>query len=212
MTRLNGVGHFQLPLLLLRALPPKSPFECALYSIISILGITWVWAIPTALITAELVCLFPTNAGFCKYAYEAFSPFWGFFVWYITLISNMICMSVAITSLAKNITVGILLSLGMNIEDYIYLIPIILGITLLLSFGFHLSGLKSVGDTLVLMIVLVSAPIIYFVLMGMWQVNVVKWTETIPIHEIKWSALINTVFFHFLCIIYKHIVHFEMFL
>eukprot|EP00754_Rhynchopus_humris_P040095 Rhum_TRINITY_DN23143_c0_g1::Rhum_TRINITY_DN23143_c0_g1_i1::g.177125::m.177125 len=61
----------------------------SLLTLVSFLVLPVVWAVPEALVTAELSTTFPEAAGFVAWVESAFGPFWGFMEGYMSWVSGV---------------------------------------------------------------------------------------------------------------------------
>lgn len=63
-----------------------------LYTLIALIGLPFVWAVPQALMTAELSTMIPENGGYILWVRDAYGPFLGWInAWNCTLYAPYSC-------------------------------------------------------------------------------------------------------------------------
>jgi len=164
------------------------------YPLLSFLGIfiiPWFWAMPLAIMTAELSTAMPDNDGFILWIKRAWGPFWGYLAGYLSTISGIV--DVALYAVLFMAYFYELLKSYIHDSLYFYLIQFgtILGITIV-----NLTGVDLVGKFSGIFTLLVMAP---FFVIFIWTIvkkdYVAKDFLMLPpdLKKVNWPLFINTL-------------------
>lgn len=160
------------------------------------------WAVPEALITAELSTAYPEASGFVAWVTAAFGPFWGFQEGYLSWVSG-----VADNSLYPILLLDCFLELMAKwpstfnyfapLEDGAVRMTVVIIATVALTY-LNYRGLDVVGKTAIVLCLFTMLPFLVFVLMGLPHVQPERWTVQPQggWRGIDWRLYLNTFFWN----------------
>ncbi len=132
-------------------------------AIVILLLLPIVWSLPTALMIGELASAIPADGGFYVWVRRAMGPFWGFQEGWLSLTASIFDMAIypafVVSYLGKfdpNLTAGW--------RGYSWSLAVVA-----LCCLWNLRGAPAVGDGSVAMSVLLLAPFLVFVVLGLWH-------------------------------------------
>lgn len=157
-----------------------------------------VWAIPEALVTAELATAIPEASGSVSWCTIAFGSKWGFIKGWLSLLSG-----IADNSLYPILFFDYVMSLlsGLDISSELFngwiRWCIIAFLTALLTY-INYRGLDVVGMTAIALCIFSLLPLVIFCIIGSFQVNPSNWLITPPggLSGINWPLYLNTFFWN----------------
>ena len=178
-----------------------------LYALLGFL-LLFVWAIPEALVTAELATALPESSGSVAWVSVAFGPFWafldGFLSWVSGVVDNALYPVLFIDCLVHFVNVnddtyGIKPYLTEAYPRFIMVMTITAALTYLTY-----RGLDIVSGLAVLLCFLSLSPFVVFCLMGVFYIKPSRWLSgptladgTIGTYrDVNWSVLLNTFFWN----------------
>ena len=158
-----------------------------------------VWAVPEALVTAELSGALPESSGSVAWVTAAFGPFWGFQKGWLSWLSG-----VSDNSLYPILFLDTLVSLmtSMNGEvsifssgypRWLFIVTATLGLTYL-----NYRGLEFVGYSVTAICIFTLFPFVVFCAIGVTKMQPGRLLNTLPggVSAIKWRLLLNTFFWN----------------
>lgn len=176
-----------------------------------------VWALPEALMTAELATAMPEASGSVAWVTVAFGPFWGFQDGWLSWISGVVdntlypvlfidCLVQLLGGKGSGDDAGV-----QGVEgDMLWMLTqpqlrmcIILSITAVLTYLTY-RGLDIVSDLSVILCLLSLSPFVVFCLVGIWYVEPERWMRGPSLSgggygsykDVNWSMLLNTFFWN----------------
>lgn len=171
-------------------------------------SLLFVWAIPEALITAELATALPESSGSVAWVSVAFGPFWafldGFLSWVSGVVDNALYPVLFIDCLVHFVNVNDdILCIKPYLVDTYPRFALIMTITALLTFLTY-RGLDIVSGLAVLLCFLSLSPFIVFCCVGVFYIKPSRWLAgpTLPdgtvgtFKDVNWSVLLNTFFWN----------------
>lgn len=148
-----------------------------------------VWSLPEALVTAEMVTMFPENGGYVVWVSSALGPFWGFQLgfmkWISGVVDNALYPVLFLDYLKSDIPV---LSGGLP------RIAAVLGLTILLTY-LNYRGLTIVGWAAVVLAVISILPFVVMGFISIPKLRPKRWLVA-DIHTVDWSLYLNTLFWN----------------
>jgi amino acid transporter len=158
-----------------------------------------VWAIPEALVTAELATAVPEASGSVSWCTIAFGPKWGFIKGWLSLLSGIADNSLY-PILFFDYVISLLAGLDMTSEllnDGTIRWILIAFLTLLLTY-INYRGLDVVGMTAIGLCIFSLLPLLVFCVIGAFQVKPSNWLITPPggLSGINWPLYLNTFFWN----------------
>jgi amino acid transporter len=161
-----------------------------------------VWAIPEALITAELSTAMPEASGSVAWVDCAFGPFWAFQKGWLSWLSG-VSDNALYPILFLDCLVGLMSTQeepsifaqngGVPAARWSFIMIITLGLTYL-----NYRGLDIVGSVAIVICLVSLVPFIVFCVVGAFKVDPSRWTETVPggFWGVDWQLLLNTFFWN----------------
>eukprot|EP00241_Pyramimonas_parkeae_P002912 CAMPEP_0114259038 /NCGR_PEP_ID=MMETSP0058-20121206/19665_1 /TAXON_ID=36894 /ORGANISM="Pyramimonas parkeae, CCMP726" /LENGTH=518 /DNA_ID=CAMNT_0001374029 /DNA_START=233 /DNA_END=1789 /DNA_ORIENTATION=- len=160
-----------------------------LFAILGFVVLPLVWAVPEALIAAELGTSFPENSGFVAWVTAAFGPFWGFqeglWSWLSGVTDNAIYPVLFLSYLEQAMPV---------IKEPQYHWVILFGMVAVLTY-FNYRGLSLVGRAVVVLTAFTLLPFVVFCVLAAPQVDTRKWLEG-DWESVKWGPYLNCIFWN----------------
>lgn len=179
-----------------------------------------VWALPEALVTAELATAMPEASGSVAWVTVAFGPFWGFQKGWLSWVSGVVdnalypvlfidCL-VQLVSTSDAESSGGVDTVSGEFVDMTYMLTqpgprlaVILSITVVLTYLTY-RGLDIVSDLSVILCLLSLSPFIVFCVVGIWYVEPSRWLRGPSLgggtfgtyKNVDWSLLLNTFFWN----------------
>jgi amino acid transporter len=161
-----------------------------------------VWAIPEALITAELSTAMPEASGSVAWVDCAFGSFWafqkGWLSWLSGVSDNALYPILFLDCLVGLISTDEQPSIfaqngGIPLCRWSFIIAITLGLTYL-----NFRGLDIVGKVAIVICLVSLMPFIVFCVVGAFKVDPTRWTQTVPggFWGVDWRLLLNTFFWN----------------
>jgi amino acid transporter len=152
--------------------------------LLMILVLPWLWSFPTALMTAELSTAMPENGGYVVWVEKAFGRFWGFqegwLSWLCSFADNALYPVMFVDYLAY-------LRGDMSpLERWMIGIAVVTLITWM-----NIRGIRLVGFASVVFSMLVIAPFVALVLLGLPKVETGVWL--MRTEHIDWALLFSTL-------------------
>lgn len=156
-----------------------------------------VWALPEALVTAELSTALPEAAGSVAWVETAFGPFWGFMKGYLSY-----CSGVLDNSLYPILFLDCLLQLVDDDQESILdnsrvRMLFVTVITVILSY-LNYRGLDIVGNVALVLCTLSMLPFLIMILIASFHLKPERWLQGPEggIKEVDWGLLLNTFFWN----------------
>ena len=137
----------------------------SLLSLISFVVLPFVWAIPEAMVTAELSTAFPEAAGFVAWVESAFGPFAGFMEGYMSWVSGVTDNSVYPVLFMEYVTASY-----PGLDDPHYKLPAIL-ILVFTNIYLNYRGLEVVGNIAIFICLFSLAPFVMMVVLGLPKID-----------------------------------------
>lgn len=132
-------------------------------SIVILLVLPFLWSLPTALMIGELASAIPAEGGFYVWVRRAMGPFWGYQESWLSLSASIFDMaiypSIFVLYLGKFHA-----SLTAGWHGYAWSLAVVV-----LCCVWNLRGAPAVGEGSILLSVLLLAPFVVFVLLGIWH-------------------------------------------
>ncbi len=155
-----------------------------LFALLALLLIPWVWSFPTALMAAELAAAMPEDGGYVVWVQRAFGRFWafqeGWWSWLCSFADNALYPVMFVDYLAY-------LHGGMSpVERWLIGVGMIVFVA-----GLNIRGTQLVGRSAVVFTVLVLAPFIVLVSLGVRQVDPSAWLARPKV--VEWGLLLSTM-------------------
>ncbi|TMW59941.1 hypothetical protein Poli38472_005010 [Pythium oligandrum] len=181
----------------------SEPVMAACGPFIGILAVSifpWIWCLPLALTFAELFTAFPTDGSFCKWVGVAFGRPMGFQVgfwsWVAGVIDNAIYPCLIVDTIRAlydgNLAGGEDSGADSNIGMQIFLARAAFAVLFMLP---TLTSLKLVGNTLLVMGIMIFLPFAVMVAFAIPQVDPANW---FVIREDRdWAKLISTLYWNY---------------
>eukprot|EP00596_Hydrurales_sp_CCMP1899_P001937 CAMPEP_0119044586 /NCGR_PEP_ID=MMETSP1177-20130426/32731_1 /TAXON_ID=2985 /ORGANISM="Ochromonas sp, Strain CCMP1899" /LENGTH=397 /DNA_ID=CAMNT_0007014913 /DNA_START=205 /DNA_END=1395 /DNA_ORIENTATION=+ len=162
-----------------------------------------VWAVPEALITAELSTAMPEASGSVAWVEQAFGPFWafqkGWLGWLSGVSDNALYPILFLDCLVQLLRVQYTGDENANtfIGNENMRWAFIITITLFLTYLSY-RGLDVVGNIAIVVCFLSLLPFVVFCIIGSFQVQPSRWLETPPggFWAVDWRLLLNTFFWN----------------
>ncbi|KAL8063834.1 hypothetical protein ABFX02_01G052700 [Erythranthe guttata] len=147
------------------------------------------WSVPEALVTAEMVTMFPENSGYVVWVSSALGPFWGFQLGFMKWISGVVDNALYPVLFLDYLKSGIP-ALGGGLPR----VAAVLALTIVLTY-MNYRGLSIVGWAAVVIGIFSILP---FVVMGFVSIPKVKPQRWLAgdIHTVDWSLYLNTLFWN----------------
>ena len=144
-------------------------------AIVILLVLPFLWCLPTALMIGELASAIPAEGGFYIWVRRALGPFWGYQEGWLSLSASIFDMAIY-----PAIFVLYLGKFSPALTDgwrgYAWSLAVVA-----LCCAWNLRGAPEVGEDSVWMFVLLLAPFVVFVVLGLWHWSVahpaVQWTQ-----------------------------------
>jgi amino acid transporter len=134
-----------------------------LKAIIILLVLPFLWSLPTALMIGELASALPAEGGFYIWVRRAMGPFWGYQEGWLSLSASIFDMAIYpaifVLYLGK-----FNLSLTAGWSGYAWSLAVVV-----LCCAWNLRGAPAVGEDSVWLFVLLLAPFVIFVALGIWH-------------------------------------------
>jgi amino acid transporter len=145
------------------------------WAILILLVLPFVWSLPTALMIGELASAIPAEGGFYVWVRRALGPFWGYQESWLSLSASIFDMAIYpaifVLYLGKFSP-----ALADGWRGYAWSLAVVV-----LCCAWNLRGAPAVGEDSVWMFVLLLAPFVVFVVLGLWhgftQHPAVQWSR-----------------------------------
>nr|CCA25984.1 Amino AcidPolyamineOrganocation (APC) Family putati [Albugo laibachii Nc14] len=172
-----------------------------LIGIIAVIVFPWIWCLPVSLTFAELFTAFPTDGSFCKWVGVAFGKSMGFQVGYWSWISGVIdnaiypCLIVDTLKILFNHGTNEAMVDG-NFDSYFDWNRFLArtAIASLFMLPTH-SNIKIVGNTLLLMCILVFLPFSALVAVSLPQIRIRNWFVVSENRD--WGRLLSSLYWNY---------------
>lgn len=156
-----------------------------LIGIIAVIIFPWVWCLPLALTFAELFTAFPTDGSFCKWVGVAFGRPMGFQVgfwsWVAGVIDNAIYPCLIVDTIHALTQLGVEQVDESNALTSMSIQRFLLRVAFAILFTIPaISSLKLVGNTLLLMGIMIFLPFAVMVVLAIPQVDPSNWFVVRP--------------------------------
>ena len=152
-------------------------------AIVGLFAMAFVWAIPNALITAELVTAIPKEGGSYQWYRKALGPFWSFQFSWLNWITWVVDAAIYPPLLAAYI-LKLFYDEPNHWAAWLICLVVIWSCT-----GLNLRGVKAVGNFSVVMAVVVMLPYLVMVILGWSEVSLAPLRQWIPEGESLSGAL-----------------------
>jgi len=143
-------------------------------AIVILLVLPFLWCLPTALMIGELASAIPAEGGFYIWVRRAMGPFWGYQEGWLSLSASIFDMAIYpaifVLYLGKFNP-----ALTDGLRGYAWSLAVVA-----LCCAWNLRGAPAVGEDSVWMFVLLLAPFVVFVVLGLW-----RWCTLHP--AVQWS-------------------------
>src|SRR3984957_2568431 len=143
-------------------------------AILILLVLPFLWSLPTALMIGELASAMPADGGFYIWVRRALGPFWGYQEGWLSLSASIFDMAIYpaifVLYLGK---FNPAITAGWN--GYFWSLAVVV-----VCCAWNLRGAPAVGEDSVWMVVLLLAPFVVFVVLGLWH-----WFTAHP--KVAWS-------------------------
>lgn len=165
-------------------------------------SLLFVWAIPEALITAELSTAMPEASGSVAWVDCAFGPFWAFQKGWLSWLSGVadnalypiLFLDCLVGLLSEDDKPSILSQDGGNPHlRFLFILTVTLGLTYL-----NYRGLDIVGKVAIAICLMSLLPFVLFCIFGAAKVNPARWLEQPEggFWGVNWRLLLNTFFWN----------------
>jgi amino acid transporter len=124
--------------------------------------IPFLWSLPTALMIGELASAIPAEGGFYVWVRRALGPFWGFQEAWLSLAASVFDMAIYPTIFVAYLS-RFAPSWTAGHRAMLWSLAVILGCTL-----WNLKGAKVVGESSVILFILLLAPFVILFVVGLW--------------------------------------------
>ena len=130
-----------------------------------------IWALPAALLTAELASALPSEGGYYVWVKRCMGPFWSFTCGWWTWVYSWVDAAIYPTLFAGYVATLIpFFGANTNIDDKHPLLQWLVGMIIIVPFTWlNIRGTKIVGRTAVLFAILVIAPFVLLFFLGLPQ-------------------------------------------
>eukprot|EP00659_Diplonema_papillatum_P009706 gene9706-15072_t len=166
----------------------------SLLALIGFLVLPFVWAIPEALVTAELSTAFPEASGFVAWVETAFGPWFGFMEGYMSWISGVTDNSLYPVLFFEYLIAFRPETFSPPIVKYPSILIIVLALVYL-----NYRGLEVVGNMAVGICIFSLAPFVIMILIGLPSVDPSRWV--LPPEKgwnaVDWPTYLNLMFWNF---------------
>ncbi|GLE09835.1 hypothetical protein PINS_up021749 [Pythium insidiosum] len=172
--------------------------------IVAVIIFPWIWCLPLALTFAELFTAFPTDGSFCKWVGVAFGRPMGFQVgfwsWVAGVIDNAIYPCLIVDTILALYAGDLSSAVGGDDDDAafnsvslnVFLARAFFAVLFMLP---TLTSLKLVGNTLLVMGIMIFLPFAVMVALALPQVKPSNWFE---IREDRdWATLLSTLYWNY---------------
>jgi amino acid transporter len=155
---------------------------------LALLVVPIVWAVPYALITAELVSELPMEGGAYQWFRAGLGPFWSFIFTYLEWISWALDAALYPALFAEYlISVCVMVGLFDAPSPWMH-VPICLAVIWGCAW-LNIRGVKEVGFFSTLMTVIILVPVIAMVLLALPQMSLAQFSPLMPEDQSSWDAL-----------------------
>lgn len=121
-----------------------------------------VWGLPISLMTAELAAAIPAEGGYYVWVKRAMGPFWGFTCAWLSWLYSIVDAALYPLLFAQYAKTSLKVLAGIELSQW-HTAGIAIGLILFVTF-LNLKGIKTVGNTSVLLGITILLPFIYIVI------------------------------------------------
>lgn len=162
-----------------------------LYSIIGIILVPFLFALPLGLMTAELSTMFPENGGYTVWVQRGLGNFWGFMEGYVSWI-NTVTDNALYPAMFSDYLFRLTGEVSNPLLAFVIRTVVRSGVLIFIS-ALALSGLEMVGALATIFCVMVVLPFVALTLVGIPDISVSTWLATPPdgVSGVDWTLFLS---------------------